>query len=172
MEGVGMPGHFIVRYVPAKGDAKLIDVYEGGKVMTKDEAIKKVEETSGQPFKEEFLAATPKRAIVVRMLHNLLNLARRDDDAPGGLRYLDAILTATPEAVEERLIARAAVGKAATATAPCATWIGCSIINRKASIWSVCASCGARLRYRMRARRRRILNLNRPLAGGNGRVYY
>ena len=99
-----MPGHFIVHYVPAKGDAKLIDVYEGGKVMMKEEAVKKAEETSGQPFKEEFLAATPKRAIVVRMLHNLLNLARRDDDAPGGLRYLDAILTATPDAVQERLM--------------------------------------------------------------------
>ena len=104
MEGVGMPGHFIVRHVPAKGDAELIDVYEGGKVMTKEEAVKKVEETTGQPFKDEFLAATPKRAIVARMLHNLLNLARTDDDAPGGLRYLDAILTATPDAVEERLM--------------------------------------------------------------------
>jgi serine protease Do len=104
MEGVGMPGHFIVRHVPAKGDAVLIDVYEGGKVMTKEEAVKKVEEMSGQPFKEDFLAATPKRVIVSRMLHNLLNLARRDRDFPGGLRYLDAILTATPDAVEERLM--------------------------------------------------------------------
>jgi serine protease Do len=104
MEGVGMPGHFIVRHVPAKGDAVLIDVYDGGKVMTKEEAVKKVEEMTGQPFKDEFLAATPKRAIVSRMLHNLLNLARRDNDVPGGLRYLDAILTATPDAVEERLM--------------------------------------------------------------------
>jgi serine protease Do len=104
IEGVGMPGHFIVRHVPAKGKATLIDVYEGGKVMTKEEAVKKVEEMTGQPFQDDFLAATPKRAIVSRILHNLLNLARRDHDAPGGLRYLDAILTATPDAVEERLM--------------------------------------------------------------------
>jgi regulator of sirC expression with transglutaminase-like and TPR domain len=104
IEGVGMPGHFIVRHVPAKGDAVLIDVFEGGKVMTKEEAAKKVEETSGETFKDEFLAAAPKRAIVSRMLHNLLNLARRDGDAVGGLRYLDAILVATPDAVEERLM--------------------------------------------------------------------
>jgi serine protease Do len=103
-EGVGMPGHFIVRHVPAKGESPLIDVYEGGKVMTKEEAVKKAEEITGQPFKDDFLAATPKRVIVSRMLHNLLNLARKDGDAPGGLRYLDAILIATPDAVEERLM--------------------------------------------------------------------
>ena len=99
-----MPSHFIVRHIPAQGDAVLIDVYEGGKVMTKEQAVKKVEEMTGQPFKDDFLAATPKRAIVSRMLHNLLNLARKDRDFPGGLRYLDAILTATPDAVEERLM--------------------------------------------------------------------
>ncbi|HBI46184.1 MAG TPA: hypothetical protein DDY78_25525 [Planctomycetales bacterium] len=104
IEGVGLPGHFIVRHVPAKGEASLIDVFEGGKVMTKEEAVKKTGEITGQPFKENFLAATPKRVIVSRMLHNLLNLARKDRDAPGGLRYLDAILIATPDVVEERLM--------------------------------------------------------------------
>jgi regulator of sirC expression with transglutaminase-like and TPR domain len=72
--------------------------------MTKEEAVKKTGEITGQPFKENFLAATPKRVIVSRMLHNLLNLARKDRDAPGGLRYLDAILIATPDVVEERLM--------------------------------------------------------------------
>ena len=104
MEGVGMPGHFVVRHVPDKGDPVLIDVYEGGKTMTKEEAAKVVEEITGGAFKDEYLAATPKRAIVVRMLHNLLNLARQDGDAAGGLRYLDAILAATPDAAEERLM--------------------------------------------------------------------
>ena len=104
IEGVGMPGHFVVRHVPAKGDPVLIDVYEGGKPMTKEEAAKKVEETTGQSFKDEFLAATPKRAILSRMLHNLLSQARKENDAVGGLRYLDALLTVAPDAVEERLM--------------------------------------------------------------------
>jgi regulator of sirC expression with transglutaminase-like and TPR domain len=63
-----------------------------------------VEEITGEAFKDDFLAATPKRAIVSRMLHNLLNLARKEGDAVGGLRYLDAILVATPDASEERLM--------------------------------------------------------------------
>ncbi len=104
MEGVGMPGHFIVRHAPAKGDAVLIDVFEGGKVLTKEQALIKSQEVTGRPADEDALATTTKRAIVGAMLHNLLNLARRDGDALGGLRYLDAILTATPNAVEERLM--------------------------------------------------------------------
>ncbi len=34
LEGVGLPGHFVVRHVPAKGEAQLIDVYEGGQPLT------------------------------------------------------------------------------------------------------------------------------------------
>ena len=90
IEGVGMPGHFVVRHVPAKGEPILIDVYEGGKPMTRDEAAKKVEETTGEPFKDEYLAATPKRAILARMLHNLLNLAPRTATRPA------ACVTSTP----------------------------------------------------------------------------
>ena len=63
-----------------------------------------MEEITGEAFRDEFLAATPKRAIVSRILHNLLNAARNEGDAAGGLRYLDAILVANPDAVEERLM--------------------------------------------------------------------
>jgi regulator of sirC expression with transglutaminase-like and TPR domain len=55
-------------------------------------------------LKEEHLAAVSKRAIIVRMLHNLLNVARRESDAAGGLRYLDAILTLEPDSAPERLM--------------------------------------------------------------------
>jgi regulator of sirC expression with transglutaminase-like and TPR domain len=100
--GVGMPGHFIVRFVPAKGEAKLIDVYEGGKEMTRDEAGKRVRAQFERPLQDDDLATTGKKAILVRILHNLLGLAQTDDDTLGALRYLDAILTVTPDAGRER----------------------------------------------------------------------
>ena len=100
--GVGMPGHFIVRHVPAKGEAKLIDVYEGGKEMTREDAEKRVRAQYDRPLKDEDLAATGKKAILVRMLQNLLGLAQGDEDAYGMLRYLDAIVTITPDAGRER----------------------------------------------------------------------
>jgi regulator of sirC expression with transglutaminase-like and TPR domain len=100
--GVGLPGHFVVRFVPAKGEAKLIDVYEGGKEMTRDEADKRVRAQLDRPLQDSDLAAVGKKAILVRMLHNLLGLTQRDEDLFGALRYLDAIVTVTPDAGRER----------------------------------------------------------------------
>src|SRR5439155_20180561 len=31
VEGVGLPGHFVVRVLPSKGEPQFIDVFEGGK---------------------------------------------------------------------------------------------------------------------------------------------
>jgi regulator of sirC expression with transglutaminase-like and TPR domain len=100
--GVGLPGHFIVRFVPAKGEAKLIDVYEGGKEMTRDEADRRVRAQLERPLQDGDLATTGKKAILVRILHNLLGLAQGDEDMLGALRYLDAIVTVTPDAGRER----------------------------------------------------------------------
>jgi len=33
--GVGLPGHFVVRHLPAQGEPQLLDVYEGGKAMSR-----------------------------------------------------------------------------------------------------------------------------------------
>src|SRR5207302_11115694 len=44
IEGVGLPGHFVVRHVPKKGEPQLIDVYEGAKPLSRAEAVKKVGE--------------------------------------------------------------------------------------------------------------------------------
>ncbi len=100
--GVGLPGHFVVRVHPAKGEPELIDVFDGGKVLTKEEAAKKVESITGRALKDADLVAVSKRAILVRMLHNLLRVAGAENDVPGSLRYLDAILTLAPDSVEER----------------------------------------------------------------------
>jgi serine protease Do len=102
VEGVGLPGHFLVRHVPAKGEAQLIDVYEGGTPLTREEAAKKSEEIAGRPPRAEHFQAIARKAVVVRMLHNLLNVAQRERDPAAALRYLDAILAVSPEAGEER----------------------------------------------------------------------
>jgi regulator of sirC expression with transglutaminase-like and TPR domain len=100
--GVGLPGHFVVKHVPAKGEPQLVDVYEGAKRMSRDEAAKLVEAYTGQPLRDEQLAAVSKKAILVRMLHNLLRFPREERDAKGMLRYLDTILTIAPDSAEER----------------------------------------------------------------------
>ena len=102
LEGVGLPGHFVVRHVPAKGEAQLIDAYEGGKPLSRAEAAKKVEDITGAKLEDRFLAAVTPREIIVRMLNNLLRIAQKEEDFEGSVRYLDAIIALVPDAGRER----------------------------------------------------------------------
>jgi regulator of sirC expression with transglutaminase-like and TPR domain len=111
LEGVALPGHFVVRHRPAKGEPALIDVFDGGAVLTREAAEKK----AGVPLTDDALTAVPKVAVIKRMLHNLLNLARADRDIEGALRYLDAIVAVDPKETGPerwmRAVIRAETGK-------------------------------------------------------------
>lgn len=100
--GVGLPGHFVVRHEPAGGKGQLIDVFEGGKFLSRDDAAERVLRMTGMELEERHLATVAKKAILTRMLHNLINIAGREKDRDGMLRYLDALLTIEPDAHEER----------------------------------------------------------------------
>jgi regulator of sirC expression with transglutaminase-like and TPR domain len=102
--GVGLPRHFVVRHEPPEGEPKLIDVYERGQAVTRAEAEKRVGETTQRPPTDADFATASKRTIIVRMLHNLLGLAQSSQDAEGMLRYLDAIVAISPDAVQERFV--------------------------------------------------------------------
>ncbi len=100
--GVALPGHFVVRHEPAEGPKQLIDVYEGGKLLTDKEAGEKVRGITGQPLDPGDLLPVSKKATIARMLHNLINVAQQEKDAAAMLRYLDGILTVLPDSHEER----------------------------------------------------------------------
>jgi regulator of sirC expression with transglutaminase-like and TPR domain len=102
--GVGLPGHFVVQHRPARGEPTLIDVYEGGKAMSREEAGRKVRLLTGSRLREGDLAPVGKKAILVRLLQNLAGLAKRSQDLPGLVRYENAILTIAPDRVEDRLV--------------------------------------------------------------------
>jgi regulator of sirC expression with transglutaminase-like and TPR domain len=104
IEGVGLPGHFVVRYVPENGEAQLIDPFESGRRLTRDEAADLVRAHAGVALRPEHLAASPPRAIVLRMLRNLLNEAQRQQEPAAVLRYLEAMLAIDDNLVEERLL--------------------------------------------------------------------
>jgi regulator of sirC expression with transglutaminase-like and TPR domain len=100
VEGVALPGHFIVQYFPAEGEARLIDVYEGATVVSRDEANRRVKEATERDLTDEDLKPPTKRAIVARMLHNLLGVSGGE---PGAMRrYLNAIVAIEPESAEHR----------------------------------------------------------------------
>jgi regulator of sirC expression with transglutaminase-like and TPR domain len=102
--GVGLPGHFVVRHIPAKGTPQLIDVYEGGKVLSQEDAKKRVRAYAERPAREADFAAVSKKAILIRMLYNLTDLARNDGDLKAVLRYLDTIVALAPDGANNRLM--------------------------------------------------------------------
>lgn len=103
MVGIGLPGHFVVQHQPAEGEARLIDVFNGGQLLTHEDAARLVLATSGQNLVPEHLRPIGPRAFVARMLRNLLGVASSQRELGAMLRYLDALLAVDPENVQDRL---------------------------------------------------------------------
>jgi regulator of sirC expression with transglutaminase-like and TPR domain len=95
--GIGLPGHFVVRPVTANEDEPLIDVFERGTRISRDEAEARVLATIGRPLQADDLAPMTKQAILARMVQNLFGIVQEKGDSAGMLRYLGAMLAITPE---------------------------------------------------------------------------
>ena len=104
VEGVGLPSHFIVRYETANGEQQLLDPFEQGEKLSRDQAANLVREMAGIPLVEEHLTAVDKRAMSIRMLTNLLGSAQRGTgsgpDKVAMLGYLEALLALTPDSAQ------------------------------------------------------------------------
>jgi serine protease Do len=102
VQGVGLPGHFVVKHVPEKGDEQLIDVFVAGKRMTREDAERQVRFSADRQLLDGDLAAASKQSIVVRMLGNLLGVAQDKADKEAMLRYLEAVVAIHPASIPER----------------------------------------------------------------------
>ncbi len=99
--GVPLPGHFMVRHENKGAEPQLIDVFEG-KLISRADADAKVRKVTGRAPKDADFAPAAKRTILVRMLHNLINVAESEKDVPTMLRYIDGIVAVKEDAHEER----------------------------------------------------------------------
>jgi regulator of sirC expression with transglutaminase-like and TPR domain len=71
IEGVGFPGHFIVKYTGGSQDI-LIDPYHQGVILTRDDCRRLLEAHSSElELRPEHLAPSTKKQILARMLNNL-----------------------------------------------------------------------------------------------------
>lgn len=102
-EGVGLPGHFVVRVIPKEGEPTLVDPFERGQKLTISEAEALVKE-SGREWDATALEPQTVRQILVRMLRNLLNLANEKSDAEAALRYVETVLVLEPESLSDQLL--------------------------------------------------------------------
>jgi regulator of sirC expression with transglutaminase-like and TPR domain len=98
LEGVGMPGHFLVRPV---GTQTLLDVFHGGAELdaTACETLFRTASGAGPdvPFGRHLLATAPTRSILLRMLENL-RLIYRARQRPADLEWVVRMRLALPGA--------------------------------------------------------------------------
>jgi regulator of sirC expression with transglutaminase-like and TPR domain len=119
LDGVGFPGHFLVRLPSALGPV-FVDPFNKGQLLTSAECEARFEaQARGRaPFERRFLDPIAPAEIIGRVLHNLKNVyfERRDDVRV--LWVIDRLLMLCPDDVEERRdrgLVAARLGATATA---------------------------------------------------------
>jgi regulator of sirC expression with transglutaminase-like and TPR domain len=100
--GVGMPGHFLVRYRDDERDL-IIDPYHQGRVLSVERCEEMFEEMYGGTirFQLSFLNEVTKRQILTRMLHNLKGVYLRVPDHHRTLSVIERALLLNPDSVTE-----------------------------------------------------------------------
>lgn len=102
-EGVGMPGHYLVRH---REETRLcIDPFNSGVLLSEDECAARLRETMGRAdlvWDPNYLRPIGNRDTLVRMLRNIKQAYLRLDDAMRMIRTIDYLLALQPSLAEER----------------------------------------------------------------------
>jgi regulator of sirC expression with transglutaminase-like and TPR domain len=109
VEGVGFPGHFLVR-APGPRGAVLLDPFAGGRVVAEKELLARLQALAGPERKltelpPEAVEPAGTRAILARMLRNLLHIYLERDEPAHALDTVDllsALVPVTPELLRVR----------------------------------------------------------------------
>ncbi len=102
LEGVGFPGHFLVRFA-GEEVRLLIDPFDGGRIRFDDEAQELLDRVYGGMVRvrDEFLETATKREMLLRLLGNLKSLYRNVHDDRRALGAVELILLLRPGAPGE-----------------------------------------------------------------------
>jgi regulator of sirC expression with transglutaminase-like and TPR domain len=100
-EGVGLPGHFIVK-VPSEDGPGFIDPFHAGRRLTMEDCGRLVEQTVGYsgPLQEEWLQPVTARAILTRMLNNLRGIYLQERAWPLAKATVERLQILQPDLVE------------------------------------------------------------------------
>ena len=96
--GVGMPGHFIVKFAD-RNDEFFLDPFNRGEIMTRDDCRRRVQEMYGDTieFNDRLLSRVTNRQILSRMLNNLKVIYLKAQAFDKGLSIVDMMLMTNPE---------------------------------------------------------------------------
>ncbi len=119
LHGVGVPGHFLAKYVSGSGAEVFVDAFRGGEMLSADECAARFRaRNGGRELERRWLEAVGARQILVRMLHNLRRIYGERKDDVRAYWVLDRILLLSPAhlgALRDRGLAAARLGGAAAA---------------------------------------------------------
>ncbi len=101
-EGVGLPGHFVVR-IEEQGRRLLIDPFHGGHVITIEDCRDLVVRTTGRAslFRKDSLDAATPRAMLTRLLLNLKRIHLAQGDYIKALAVVERLLVIAPGDAKE-----------------------------------------------------------------------
>src|SRR6202048_2148008 len=102
VRGVGMPGHFLVKYAPATSGEIFIDAFNG-RTLTREECAKMLNEMYGGEvtMRPALLEPSTKRQILARIPNNLKSLYLSRGDLPRALSASDRIMLTDPHLTSE-----------------------------------------------------------------------
>ena len=95
MEGVGLPGHFVVRWKRVDAEPTYIDVFDQGRAMTPAEVQEIIEKGTDEPAPVESFNAS-KGGIVDRILFNVLRASQEERNIAAMKRTLSALIAIDP----------------------------------------------------------------------------
>lgn len=102
VEGVGLPGHFIVKHVLEDREI-LIDAFNQGKILTLRDCQELLDPMYGGsvPVSPSLLQAMGKKAIITRMLYNLKGIYYQKEAYDKALSIVERILMINPQVPSE-----------------------------------------------------------------------
>jgi regulator of sirC expression with transglutaminase-like and TPR domain len=102
VEGVALPGHFVVRvHTPAR--SLLVDPFHGGTLLTEKDCQERLDRIFGGRVKLEpkMLGPCRRKDMLERLLRNLKAIYLRDQDTDRALRVVDLIVRLQPGSAED-----------------------------------------------------------------------
>jgi len=87
-----------------ENESQLIDVFDRGKLLTRDEAADIVVQQTRRPLRDDDLRGSTSTEILTRVLNNLLGIAGNGKDAEALLRYTEALVAINPEVTNFRMM--------------------------------------------------------------------
>ncbi len=102
LQGIGMPGHFIMKYAEPGSDI-YIDPFNRGRILSRQACEELIQQLYGEPvaFQESFLAPVTKPQILARVLMNLKAIYIHTKDHLKALSVIERLLIIQPDLEQE-----------------------------------------------------------------------